>query len=228
MVETSSNIQIVAAINKRFTIGKDGDIPWDIPEDMKRFKEVTYGSPVIMGANTYKSIGKPLPSRQNIVLSSQLRWGIEEGRDWIDTEPFETGEVALRAGSVDEALDIASQCVDLYGDLSTPISIIGGEVVYQSFIPLADRMHLTLVDDDTDGDTHFPFWFSGNWNVQNKGKGKQNGFSYYFVTYKRRSVTLQKGKPPLVSDINGEPEIRISDPCSVDGVEFSCSKKLKT
>ncbi|MEZ5681120.1 MAG: dihydrofolate reductase [Erythrobacter sp.] len=114
------------------TIGKDGGIPWHIPNDMKRFKRLTMGSAMIMGRKTFESFPKPLPGRRHIVLTRSKRWQAE-GAEVVH--------------SVNEALDLAA---------NTECSVIGGAEIYALFEPHADRIELTEVHGEFDGDTVMP------------------------------------------------------------------------
>jgi dihydrofolate reductase len=137
-------ISLIAAMDVNRCIGKDGKIPWRVRADMQRFKMLTVGKPVVMGPGTLASIGnKPLVDRFNIVLSS---------REVI-------GDKIHHARNVGEVLDHAFRY-----RCGSELMIIGGEKVYETFLPLADRMYLTMVDARvSDGDRHFPEWFPGDW-----------------------------------------------------------------
>lgn len=139
-------IVIIAAMTEDRVIGKEGDIPWYYPKDLEHFKDKTMGFPVIMGKVTYESIverlGKPLPGRKNIVLSF---------------EPFDVPEEVENVHSIEEALEKAEEI----GKEKTFIT--GGGSVYDQFLDRADRMVLTFVDKEVDGDTYFPEWNDDNW-----------------------------------------------------------------
>ncbi len=137
-------ITLVAAIAKNWVIGKDNSLPWHIPADLKRFKILTLGKPVIMGRRTFESIGKPLPKRINIVLSWQ--------KDLPEKENL------LVATSIPEALKIAK-------NFGQEAIIAGGAQVYKQFLPLAQRMHLTLIEKEFEGDTFFPQFNLKEWKV---------------------------------------------------------------
>ncbi|MCL2444543.1 dihydrofolate reductase [Candidatus Saccharibacteria bacterium] len=128
-------LSIITAIARNSVIGKGNELPWHLPADLKYFKETTSGKTVLMGKNTYESIlgylGKPLPNRKNIVLSDIP---IDDPRITVIT-------------SLDEALALAK---------SDDIFIIGGRMVYQTFLPLVDRLYITWVESDIDGDVLFP------------------------------------------------------------------------
>lgn len=123
-------IIIIAALNKKRVIGKDGKLPWHISEDLKRFKRLTVGHAVLMGRKTYNSMGKPLVDRRNAVLTTQTIDGVET---------YATVEAALEGLKSEER-----------------VFVIGGGKVYEQFLDRADSLYLTLVDNDIDGDTFFP------------------------------------------------------------------------
>lgn len=126
-------------MSRNFVIGKDNKLLWYIPEDFKHFKRVTMGKPVIMGRKTYLSIGKPLPGRTNIVITSKPD---EIEGDVIIAATLEEGLV--------KATGIAQQTnVD-------EIFIIGGGQIYEAALPITDRIYLTVINQDFEGDTFFP------------------------------------------------------------------------
>lgn len=126
-------VSIIAAMSKNRIIGRDNAIPWNIPADMGRFRELTLGHTLIMGRKTFESIGRPLPGRRNIVVSRQADYAAQ-------------GVVV--AGSLQEALLLAG----CHGE----VFICGGGEIYQQALPFAGRIYLTLIDCDIDGDTNFP------------------------------------------------------------------------
>ncbi|HOQ79252.1 MAG TPA: dihydrofolate reductase [Candidatus Absconditabacterales bacterium] len=117
---------------KNRTIGKDNKLPWHYPEDLQYFKKTTSGFPIIMGLNTYYSIGRPLPNRRNIVLSSQE----------IQIEGVEIFH------SIPELLETVKDEKEIF--------VIGGASIYKQFLPLADKVYLTEIKKEYDGDTFFP------------------------------------------------------------------------
>ncbi|MGH2471098.1 MAG: dihydrofolate reductase [Candidatus Limnocylindria bacterium] len=127
-------ISFVLAFDRNKVIGKDGGLPWRLPDDMRHVREVTTGKPLIMGRRTYASIGRPLPKRTNIVLTR---------------DPAFHPEGVLVARTPDEALALA-------GDVPEVI-VFGGAEVFRQFLPRADRIYLTQVDADVGGDTYFDF-----------------------------------------------------------------------
>lgn len=137
-------ISIIAAVAKNNCIGKANDLPWYIPEDLKRFKELTTGKTVLMGSKTYESIvkrlGKPLPNRKNIVVSSDPNYKVAEG--------------VLLYNSLDKAIETHKN-EDLF--------IIGGASIYQQTIGKTDKLYITHVDKNVDGDAFFPKIDSNKW-----------------------------------------------------------------
>lgn len=128
-------LSIIVAVDEKRAIGKDNQLLWHIPEDLKHFKELTTGHAVIMGENTYRSIGRPLPNRTNIILS-------------LTPDFAPAGCVVVR--SLDEALDAARQ------HETEEIFIIGGASIYKQFLPRVDRLYLTRVAGVHEADTFFP------------------------------------------------------------------------
>lgn len=126
-------MHLIAAVAENGIIGKDGGIPWHIPADLAHFKALTWGQTVIMGRRTYESIGRPLPGRRNIVVSTTLQ----------------SLEGCSAAGSLQEALHLASET-------GGEIFIIGGARLYEEALPLAQQLDLTLVAGRPEGDTCFP------------------------------------------------------------------------
>ena len=126
-------ISLIVAASENGVIGRDGNLPWRQSDDLRRFKAVTMGKPIVMGRKTWESIGRPLPGRQNIVVSRQP--GLEiEGADVV-TSPAAAVDVAAGANE---------------------IMIIGGSEIYALFLPLADRVYLTRVHAEVEGDARFP------------------------------------------------------------------------
>lgn len=154
---------IIAAVSENNVIGKDGDIPWHIPEDMEHFKQKTTGHAVIMGRKTFESLPenfRPLPDRKNIVLT---RSGLKE----------KPGEVA-EASSLEEGFEIAE-------GFSDKAFVIGGESVYRESLEEADKLLLTRIHEEYDGDTYFPE-IEGDWIEEER----EDHGEFSFVTYRRK------------------------------------------
>jgi dihydrofolate reductase len=134
-------ISFVVAVSRNGVIGREGNLPWHISSDLKRFKEITMGKPVVMGRKTWESLPrKPLPGRRNIVITRQ---------------PGFTAEGAEVVASPEAALALCT------GDRE--VAVIGGGEIYRLFWPLVDRLYLTEVDLDVEGDTHFPAVDPAEW-----------------------------------------------------------------
>lgn len=163
-------VVIVAALNKKDrAIGYENKLLWHIPEDLKRFKSLTQGHPIIMGRKTFESIvailGKPLPGRINIVVTR-------------NPEYAEPG--AETAGSLEAAFAIAER------ENPTEIHIGGGAEIYNAALPYASRLHLTLVDSDAPGDTFFPEFESHFYETKRHGIMEHDGIPYEWVDYERK------------------------------------------
>ncbi len=126
------DIVLIYARAANGTIGKDGAMPWHLPEDLKRFKQLTMGKPMIMGRRTYESFGEPLPGRRHIVFTRDKEW---------------TGTKAEVVNTMGQALERAG---------NGEIAVVGGAQIYGLFLPLANRIELTQIHEDYDGDTHMP------------------------------------------------------------------------
>ncbi len=159
-------ISIIAAIAENNVIGKNNELIWHLSEDLKRFKKLTSGHPVIMGRKTYESLPfKPLPKRKNIILSSQKKL-IFEG--------------AITVNSIEDAL---KECKN-----EDEIFICGGAEIYKLFLPIADKMYLTRIHQSFEGDTFFPEIDYLIWEVDNISKtfkDDKNGLKFTFYDYIR-------------------------------------------
>lgn len=135
-------VSIIVAASANNVIGIGGELPWHLPEDLKRFKQTTMGKPMIMGRLTYASIGRALPGRRSIILTRQ---------DDFSAAGCET------ASSPDEAIRLA-------GDVPE-VMVIGGGKVYEQMLPMADRIYLTRVHAQIDGDVYFPALVESAWKT---------------------------------------------------------------
>lgn len=162
-----SHISLIVAMAENRVIGGDNKLLWHISEDLKRFKALTIGKPVIMGRKTYDSIGRPLPNRPNIVITRQDNWSTE-------------GVTAVNS------LEAALQTAEKLG--SGEIMVIGGAQIYKAALPFATRVYLTLIHKVYNGDALFPVLPSDEWRETSREKGTQvaeAGMDYEFVTYQR-------------------------------------------
>lgn len=160
----TSHLSLIAAMSENRVIGRDNQLPWHLPADLAHFKRLTAGKPVIMGRNVHDSIGRPLPDRLNIILSRNPDL---HAPGCVVTH---TPQGALAAA----------------GD-APEVMIIGGQQIYELFLPRADTVHLTVVHGHVDGDTVFPPLDSGWEIVQTRTRpaDDRNRFAMSFLTYQR-------------------------------------------
>ena len=157
------SFSIIAAVGKNLELGKDGDLVFHLKEDMKYFKKTTLSFPVIMGGNTFRSLGRPLPGRENVVLS--------RGDD------FPEGVIVCH--SLDEI-------VEKYGDKDA--FIIGGGKIYEMFLPLSKKLYLTEVDASADADVFFPDFDKSAYKREVVGSGSEDGLDFEFVVYTKEEL----------------------------------------
>ncbi len=158
-------ISLIVAASTNQVIGRDGRLPWRLPEDLRYFKETTMGKPVVMGRATWESIGLPLPGRKNIVVTRQ--------------EGYEASGARV-ARSPEHALEIAGEVAELM--------VIGGGQIYDAFFPLVDTVYLTSVDASVDGDTYFPELDAEAWQLvscESHLPDEDHEFAYEFRVYDR-------------------------------------------
>ena len=139
-------ITIVAAIASNNVIGQKNSLPWDIPEDLKRFKQLTSGHTILMGRKTFDSIGRPLPNRKNIVMTKDTNYQ-KEGVEIVFDE---------------------KEALNLIKELNQEVFIIGGSKIYELFEPWASSLMITRVLKDFDGDAFFPDINWNNWQIKSK------------------------------------------------------------
>ena len=155
-------ISLIAAMGKNKVIGNNNRLIWNVPEDMKHFRELTKNKPVIMGRKTFESIGKPLPQRTNIVITR-------------DKNYKKNGCIVVH--SVKESLDAAKG--------ANEIMVIGGAQIYKEFLPIADKIYLTIIDEDFDGDAHFPEFSKSEWKETKREELKNDKYKFDFVDFER-------------------------------------------
>ncbi len=161
-------ITIIAAIGQNNELGKNNDLIWHLPADLKRFKKVTSGHHILMGRNTFESIGKPLPNRTTIIITRNNSY-------------FKDG--CLIANSIEDALELANK--------EEHVFIIGGAEIYKQTIALnlADKLDITIVHDTFDADVFFPEIDPNVWveiSRENFKSDEKNKFDYSFVSYERK------------------------------------------
>jgi len=172
------NISAIIATSLNYTIGKDGKLPWHLPKDLQRFKNLTYGHHIIMGRNTFESIGRILPNRKNIIISTTLNYSDYQNEN---IKVFENISTALKF--VLEKRDYPF--------------IIGGEQILRTALPFIDKIYLTQVKEYIDGDTKFPIQEFNlyKWRLIEHSKHYQDNNHHYDFDFK----TLDKIVEPKIT-----------------------------
>tara|TARA_Y100000817_G_scaffold269845_1_gene227602 strand:+ start:123 stop:614 length:492 start_codon:yes stop_codon:yes gene_type:complete len=161
------SIKLICAISKNNVIGKENSLPWNIGEDLKRFKELTSNNIIVMGRKTYESIGRPLPNRRNIVLSNNTDLNIENV----------------------EVVNSSQKVLDLYKKNigEEDLYIIGGTYIYDLFLENCEYLYITFIDKEFEGDAYFPKINWQEWELINEVKkfDSVEKIDFYFRNYKR-------------------------------------------
>jgi len=156
-------LYLVAAVARNGIIGANGRLPWHLPDDLRHFKKVTLGHPVIMGRRTWESLGRPLPGRENIVVTRRADYAAPGASVAMSL----AGAIALCAGE-------------------SAAFVIGGAEIYGEALPLADGLVLTEIDRDYEGDVRFPAWDRVAWRAsQVEEHTSADGLRYRFVRYEK-------------------------------------------
>ena len=161
-------LSIIVAVSKNNVIGKDNKLIWHLPEDLKRFKMITSGKNIIMGRKTFESLGRILPNRKHIILCNDMEMNINDDRVLI--------------------LDDISRLKD-YIDSDEENFVIGGATIYKLLMPLCDKLYITHIDEEFDGDVYFPEIDFSIWkklSVEDGITNEDNPYSYKYVTYIRK------------------------------------------
>lgn len=162
-------VSLIAAMDKRRSIGRDNQLPWRLSADLKRFRELTMGHHIIVGRKTFESIGKPLPGRQMIIVTRDSAF---------------KADGCMICYSLDDAIELARS----HGD--SEVFVCGGAEIYQQSIALADRLYLTLVDAEIEADTFFPELDLENWSERESffhPVDEKNQFPFTFKLLVRNS-----------------------------------------
>ncbi|WP_078555661.1 dihydrofolate reductase [Bacillus alkalicellulosilyticus] len=161
-------ISFIVAMDKNNVIGKDNDLPWRLPADLAYFKKVTTGHAIVMGRKTFDSIGKPLPNRENIVITRNSEFTME-------------GCTVLH--SIEEFLSLAKQREQ------EELFVIGGAAIFKELMDNVDKLYITFIDEEVEGDTYFPEIDQEKWELVSEEKGikdEKNVYDYYFRVYDRK------------------------------------------
>jgi dihydrofolate reductase len=165
-VSASPTITLIVAVADSGVIGRDNTLPWHLPEDLKRFKRLTMGKPMVMGRKTFESIGKPLPGRHNIVVTRDPNYR----RDGV-TVVHDAGAALIAAGPVPE------------------IMVIGGAELFRALLPRAGRIHLTRVHGNIEGDVMWPALDDRVWNVverESHSADERHAWAMTFEVWEKR------------------------------------------
>ena len=170
---TDVKLSLIVAMAKNRAIGLNNTLPWHLPEDLKYFKSVTMGKPIVMGRKTFDSIGRPLPGRLNIVITRNSEWqhaGVKT------------------ASSLQQAMSIAEAQLAEQDDSAglEEVMVIGGEEIYRTAIDLADRLYITRVQATVQGDAFFPAYNEADWlEVSRQEPDVQGETPYFFQVLER-------------------------------------------
>ncbi|WP_175639572.1 dihydrofolate reductase [Metabacillus schmidteae] len=162
-------ISLLVAMDKHRLIGRDNQLPWHLPQDLAYFKKVTMNHKIVMGRKTFESIGRPLPGRENIIVT----------RDKAYTQK---GCTILH--SIEEIIELSSHSKD-------ELFVIGGAEIFKEILPVSDRLYITEIDHEFEGDTYFPDRKHSEWKKVSDEKGikdEKNPYDYHFVVYERVAI----------------------------------------
>lgn len=198
-MQKNIEICLIAAVSQNGIIGINNQLPWHLPEDLKHFKALTMGYPIIMGRKTFQSLPKHLIDRYNIVLSRQKSININgyqsnKKKIIINTNDKNKEIIGELSNSVEEAISIAknSPLVTSLFDIQNEhpsLMVIGGTQIYQLFLEFADKLYITKIEDEYKGDAYFPNWenINQNFNIINSNTNiNPQGLIYTFQEYNRK------------------------------------------
>jgi dihydrofolate reductase len=161
------NVSLIVALDRNRVIGLNNEIPWRLPADLKHFRKMTMGKPIIMGRRTYESIGRPLTGRHNIIVTRNRGY---------------QAEGCTIVHSVEEALTISN---------GGEVMVIGGAQLYEQFLPIAKRLFMTLLETEFEGDSYFPEVSGREWveiSRETYGPDDKNPYQYHFIIMERRDA----------------------------------------
>lgn len=160
-------LSIIVAISENNVIGKDNKMIWHLPEDLKRFKELTTNHTIIMGRKTFESLGTVLPDRKHIVLTRDTSYHIDN----------ENVEIVNDLSEIEKYVDFDEECF-----------VIGGAIIYRQLMPKVKKMYVTRIHQKFEGDAYFPIINEEEWKVVEKVQGiknEKNPYDYEFITYEK-------------------------------------------
>ncbi len=175
MSMSSIKLSLIVAMSENRVIGKDNQLPWRISADLRYFKQMTMGRPLVMGRKTFESIGRPLPGRKNIVVTKQNNWR-SEGVDVFN--------------SIESALDFAKSVAKSTDQ--TEVMVIGGANLYEQVLPLSSKLYITRVHANIEGDAFFPEFESSNWRLVSQEisePSEKDQYACSFLVYDKKLNT---------------------------------------
>lgn len=161
-------LSIIVAVAKNNVIGKDNNLIWHLPEDLKRFKRITSGHTIIMGRKTFESLGRVLPNRKHVIITNNLNYSVDD----------QNVEVINDIELIDKYINSEEECF-----------VIGGASIYKILMSYANKMYVTQIDKEFEGDVYFPKIDEKQWLVAKKENGitnKKNPYKYEYITYVRK------------------------------------------
>ncbi|MGV3591125.1 MAG: type 3 dihydrofolate reductase [Gammaproteobacteria bacterium] len=165
-------VSLIVAMSQNRVIGRENQMPWHLPDELQYFKRVTMGKPVLMGRNTFESIGKPLPGRPNIVITRNT--------------DYEVDGISV-VNSVEDALDLAEQLTE--HDANAEAMVIGGAQIFAATFPRADLLYLTIVQAEVEGDVFFPEFPAEEWRLvsrEERDANERNPYPYSVLVLERK------------------------------------------
>jgi len=159
------SLSVIVALAKNRVIGLNNTLPWYLPEDLKRFKQLTMGHHIIMGRKTYESLGRLLPGRQTVIVTRNPDYKVDG---------------AIVVHSLEQAISVSSADSEAF--------LIGGAELYQQSLPLAKRLYLTMIDAEFEGDAYFPEIELDHWDLlEQQDLISQQGWAFHYLSYQRKA-----------------------------------------
>ncbi len=161
------SLSVIVALAKNRVIGVNNTLPWHLPEDLKRFRQLTMGHHIIMGRKTYESLGRLLPGRQTVIVTRNRDYQVEG---------------AHVVHSLEQAIQVSASDSEAF--------LIGGAELYQQSLPLAKRLYLTQIDAEFEGDAYFPEIDLNEWDLlEQRSHRSQNGWLFHYLIYQRKDTS---------------------------------------
>lgn len=184
----------IVAMSQNRVIGKNNQLPWHLPEDLKYFKRITSGHPVIMGRKTFESMGRPLPNRTNVIITRQPDYDpikAVAGPDIAVTKPQVAGEFSGPVSTAPKApppifvVDSVEKALEKFRDRDEEVFIIGGGEIFKQSFPTVDKLYLTLIHKDFEGDIFFPSWNPAEFRLVSEDR-REEPIPHSYLVYERK------------------------------------------